>query len=178
MAHQAQKDFLLSVKERFPNRFNDCSVLDIGSLDINGNNRYLFENYEYVGVDIGPGPNVDVICKGHEFKSDTQFDIVVSTECFEHDIFYKETILNAINLTKSNGLFLFTCASKGRAEHGTNRSGDPSASPYSHVEWNDYYKNLEESDIREFLNVEEVFSEFSFGYNPESFDLYFFGIKK
>ena len=114
MAHQAQQDFLISVKNQFPDKFNNCKVLDIGSLDINGNNRYLFENYDYTGVDIGAGPNVDVVCKGHEFKSDTQFDIVISTECFEHDIFYKETILNAINLTKSGGLFVFTCASKGR----------------------------------------------------------------
>jgi hypothetical protein len=52
MAHQEQKDFCLSVKEFMPDFFKGVSVLDIGSLDINGNNRYLFENYDYTGIDI------------------------------------------------------------------------------------------------------------------------------
>lgn len=55
MAHPEQQVFMLSVKNKFPEKFNNCSVLDVGSLDINGNNRYLFSNYTYIGVDIGVG---------------------------------------------------------------------------------------------------------------------------
>ena len=88
MAHLAQKKFFIEVKRKFPEKFKGCSVVDIGSLDINGNNRYLFENYEYIGVDVGHAPNVDIISKGHEFKSDKLFDIVISSECFEHDMYY------------------------------------------------------------------------------------------
>ena len=50
MAHKEQRDFLLSVKKQFPERFENCDVLDIGSLDINGNNRYLFTTYTYIGI--------------------------------------------------------------------------------------------------------------------------------
>ena len=53
MAHVAQQEFFKKVKEQFPERFKNCSVLDIGSLDLNGNNRYLFEDYTYIGVDVG-----------------------------------------------------------------------------------------------------------------------------
>jgi hypothetical protein len=180
MAHLEQQTYLTKIKNKFPTLFTNCSVLDIGSLDINGNNRHLFsENYSYTGVDIGPGPNVDVICKGHEFQSESTYDVVVSSECFEHDPHYKETILNAIRLTKSGGIFLFTCATTGRFEHGTKRSGSDWASPHTSEQWGDYYKNLTEEDIREFLDVESIFSEYEFETNiTTSFDLYFYGIKK
>jgi len=178
MAHGAQQDFFKRVKDKFPERFKNCDVLDIGSLDINGNNHFLFEDYTYTGVDIGPGNNVDVVSKGHQFHPGKQYDIVISSECFEHDYFYRETIMNCVKLTKPGGLFTFTCASTGRAEHGTIKSGSGWASPFSHVEWFDYYKNLTKEDILEFLDVELYFSEYFFDYNPEAFDLYFWGIKK
>ena len=60
MAHHAQRLFFTRVKHRFPERFDGCSVLDIGSLDINGNNRYLFNGGTYIGIDVGQGRNVDV----------------------------------------------------------------------------------------------------------------------
>jgi hypothetical protein len=82
----------------FPEYFNNVNVCDIGSLDINGNNHYLFENYAYVGVDVGRGKNVNVVCKGHEYKpiDGSQYDIVISTECFEHDMYWNRTMMNAI----------------------------------------------------------------------------------
>jgi len=52
------------------------------------------KNQNTLGIDVGEGPNVDFVCKGHEFSSDEKFDIVVSTECFEHDMYYKETLKN------------------------------------------------------------------------------------
>lgn len=178
MAHEQQKDFCLSVKAQFPELFQSPSVLDIGSLDINGNNRYLFDgNYKYVGVDIGPGKNVDAVCKGHEFESKEKFDIVISTECFEHDKFWKYTMINCAHLTKSGGMFIFSCATTGRAEHGTSRS-HPFASPYSHLQFDEHYQNLTEEDVRFALNVDYIFSKYWFGVHEGSCDLYFYGIKK
>lgn len=178
MAHKHQRWFFLRVKEKFPERFSNCSVLDIGSLDINGNNHHLFENYLYTGVDIGPGPNVDVISKGHEFNTEQRFDIVISSECFEHDMYYPETIKNAVRLTKPGGMFLFTCASTGRSEHGTLRTR-PKSSPHtsSVPGWENYYKNLTEEDIRSVIEVEKIFSTYYFEYNEIAHDLYFWGIK-
>lgn len=52
MAHQEQVRFCESVREKFPSLFVGKKVLDAGSLDINGNNRYLFTDCEYVGIDV------------------------------------------------------------------------------------------------------------------------------
>jgi hypothetical protein len=177
MAHPEQAQFVQSVKNRFPEKFKGVRVLDIGSLDINGNNRFAFEDSNYTGIDIGMGKNVDIVCRGHQFKDENGFDVVISTECFEHDEFWKLTIQNAINLTKSNGVFLFTCATTGRPEHGTRRTS-PEASPFTSQIQNDYYMNLNEQDIKSAINLDEYFSEYAFSTNNLCYDLYFWGIKK
>lgn len=179
MAHQEQKDFCLKVKNNHPIFFNNKNVLDVGSLDINGNNRYLFENCIIFGIDVGHGKNVDHVCKAHEFKTETRYDVIISTECFEHDMFYDKTLNNIINLLEAGGMFIFTCATEGRAEHGTRRTTPcdaPLLSQYN--DWQDYYKNLTEQDIRNVLTVDDIFSEYEFEINHISHDLYFWGIKK
>jgi hypothetical protein len=173
MAHYAQQHYCTSIKQRFPDKFNGVSVLDIGSMDINGNNRYLFDNYKYTGIDIGTGNNVDMVVSGHLFRSDEQFDVIVSTECFEHDKYWALTIYNTWFHLKSGGVYLFTCAADGRPEHGTSRT-DGWASPYT----NDYYMNLNENMVRSNLPLEKMFSEFEFQLNSNPHDLYFYGIKK
>lgn len=180
MAHIEQKEFCESVKARFPKYFINKNVLDVGSLDINGNNRFLFEDSNYIGIDIGEGNNVDIISLAHEFNGENEsYDTIISTECFEHDMYYDKSILNIIRMLKSEGMFIFTCASTGRPEHGTLRSDNNINAPLlsSHEEWNDYYKNLTEQDIRAVINIDKVFSQYEFIYNDKSYDLYFWGIK-
>lgn len=178
MAHPEQRHFMMSVKQKFPELFKNCRVLDVGSLDINGNNRYLFTNYKYIGVDIGEGNNVDVVCRGHEFKDTKGFDVVISSECFEHDEFWKDTIMNCINLTKSGGIFLFSCATTGRPEHGTKKT-TPQDSPFTSEIENDYYMNLTEKDITDEINISDYFSQHEFiARETWPQDLYFWGIKK
>ena len=176
MAHRQQQEFLLSVKEKFPDKFKNVRVLDIGSLDINGNNRYLFENSKYLGIDIGEGNNVDVVIRGHEFKDNAGFDVIVSSECFEHDEYWPQTIQNAIELLRPKGLFLFTCATQGRPEHGTKRTS-PQDSPFTSILQNDYYQNLDEIDIRIAIHLDRYFSKAEFEIGHETHDLYFWGIK-
>jgi len=178
MAHIEQQNYLTSIKNKFPSFFKGVKVLDIGSLDINGNNRYLFDDYTYTGIDIGDGANVDIVCRGHEFKSKDKFDVVISSECFEHDEYWDKTILNAIKLLDNGGLFVFTCATDGRAEHGTQRTS-PQCSPFTSNLANDYYMNLNESLIREKIDIEKHFSVFEFQTNTIGMcDLYFYGFKK
>lgn len=180
MAHIQQQEFCRSIKNKYPNFFKNKFVLDIGSLDINGNNQEYFENCNYLGVDIAFGRNVDIVSKGHELAfPDETFDIIISTECFEHDQFYEKTIKNIYRMLKSGGLLIFTCATTGRPEHGTRRT-TPEDAPLlqNDIEWSDYYKNLTEQDIRNIFNVENNFSTFEFSTNEISYDLYFYGFKK
>jgi len=180
MAHKQQIEYCKKIRDKFPLSFQDKKVLDVGSLDINGNNRYLFKNCSYIGLDIGPGKNVDIISKVHEYTSpDSEYDIIISTECFEHDMFYQKSIINCIRILKSGGMFLFTCATTGRSEHGTRRTS-PQDAPLlmSDNNWSDYYKNLTEEDIENFLDLQNIFSVYEFEINNLSCDLYFYGIKK
>ena len=172
MEHQQQKDFCKYVKELHPYKFKG-SVLDIGSQDINGNNRYLFDQCDYIGIDLNEGANVDEIASGHNFKHEP-FDIVISTECLEHDKYWALTLQNiANNLLKKGGLFIMTCATEGRAEHGTTRTS-PKDSPFT----TDYYLNLTEEDFRQAIDIEKTFSSFAFITNENPNDLYFWAIKK
>lgn len=180
MSHPEQKHFCAAVKNTFPQYFDGVLALDIGSLDINGSNRDLFTRSQYIGVDLKEGRSVDIACKGHELAlPDNTFDVVSSAECFEHDQFYAKTLKNMFRMLKPGGLFFFTCATTGRAEHGTRRTS-PKDAPFLQDDdtWGDYYKNLEASDIQAvFGNMADCFQQYEFLTNEHSHDLYFWGIK-
>jgi predicted DCC family thiol-disulfide oxidoreductase YuxK len=163
-----------------PHHFRAKRVLDVGSLDINGNNRSLFSDCCYIGIDLGPGPNVDIVVKAHEFSAvDGWFDVVISTEAFEHDQYVALSLRNMVRVLKAGGLLLFTCAAPGRAEHGT-ASMIPDDSPFTSVleGWSTYYRPLSEADIREMVDVDGEFARFEFVLNTDQKDLYFWGIKR
>lgn len=179
MSHREQVDYCLEVKKRFPDFFFEKIVVDIGSLDINGNNRVLFEDCLYLGVDVASGKNVDFVSLGSKFSlPDQSVDVVISTECFEHDMSYEDTLRNIYRILRPGGFFVFTCATEGRAEHGTARTTPQDAPLLQELgEWANYYKNLNESDIRKVFNVDNSFSQYEFKVNNQSHDLYFYGIK-
>lgn len=184
MAHQHQQEFCLKVKNKYPEYFKNKKVLDIGSLDINGNNRVLFEDCNYLGLDVGMGKNVDYISVGHLFEGpDNYYDTIISTEVFEHDMFYEDTIKNIMRMLKPGGLFLFTCAAPGRDEHGTRRTGGWCAPLLLQIseEWSDYYKNLTDTDFKKINGFNECFPDGVFElyeyYVDRPCDLYFYGFK-
>lgn len=182
MAHTQQRNFCERAKEKYPEYFTNKKVLDIGSLDINGSNRDLFTNCDYTGIDIGEGKNVDVVSVGHLFQGpNNYYDTIISTEVFEHDMFYPLTIQNVMRMLKPGGLFLFTCAAPGRPEHGTRRTGAFDAPLLLGIseEWADYYKNLTPDDIIVVPGFNETFPDAYFEMkNEHPYDLYFYGIKK
>lgn len=180
MAHIEQQLFCLGARDRFPQYFRGVRVLDCGSLDINGSNRGLFENSHYTGIDVGLGPNVDTVCKTHEFTApDGAYDTIISTECFEHDQFWPKSLANISRMLKSGGFLLFTCATEGRPEHGTRRS-KPEDSPLTvqHGDWGDYYRNLTEADMVAVWPVASLFAAYEFVVNSTAHDIYFWGIKR
>lgn len=181
MAHPAQRDFCVFVKRLVPRHFEGTTVLDVGSLDINGNNRYLFEGCEYMGIDVAEGPNVDLVTLAHQYDAPSErFETIISTECFEHDRYWAKSLGNIVRLLKRGGLLLFTCATTGREEHGTVRSDGGYASPLTSAlpGWNDYYRNLSIADFLEVVPFEETFSRYSFTVDTLCHDLYFWGLKK
>ena len=179
--HQQVIHFMEFVKKIFPNFFINKRVLDVGSGDINGNNRFLFENCEYDGNDVIEATNVTIISKTKDLPYlDNTFDTIISTECFEHDPEYKESFIKIYNMLKPDGLFCFSCASTGRHEHGTRRTSpnDSYGTIGNLNDMVDYYKNLTEIDLNEVLPLNKLFTVWDTYYNSETKDLYFVGIKK
>lgn len=179
--HISAKRFTLFGKKNLPNYFKNKTVLDVGSGDINGNNKFLFENCSYHGNDVMKAENVTIVSRTKDLPFENLFfDTVISTECFEHDPEYAESLLKIYQMLKPDGLFIFSCASTGRKEHGTRRT-NPNAS-YGTIgnieDMRDYYKNLTIEDINKVLNLNELFSCWDSYYNSMSKDLYFIGIKK
>lgn len=173
MAHKAQIKFCLEVKEMFPHCFKNKRVLDVGSLDINGNNRYLFEDCDYTGLDLKEGSNVDIICSAHAYEKPYEFfDTIISTEAFEHDKNLVGTLSNIIRMLKSGGFLIFTCASEGREEHGT-VNNCPEDSPFT----TDFYRPLTVQFISNILD-EYIFEKSCLCEETKHHDLRFWGIKK
>lgn len=177
MAHIEQIKYCESLRDKFPQYFRDKKILDIGSLDINGNNRYLFENCEYIGLDIIGGENVDVVCIAHEYNApDGSFDVVLSTNAMEHDIYYPLTLKKMVSLLKAGGLMFFS-VSNSHPEHGTARiSPMYSGTSQANGDWKNYYKNLGPDDIKRSINMDKIFNKYEL--RIEGMDLQFWGIKK
>lgn len=176
MSHKEQHQFIEFVKLTYGSYFTNSKVLEVGSLDINGSVRHFFTECDYTGIDVGPGPGVDLVVQGQDYDGpNDDFDVVISCECFEHNPFWKETFTNMHRVCKPNGLFVMTCATTGRREHGTSRS-TPQDSPLTIAAGWDYYKNLTEQDFLDVFNLDEMFSSYSFIVNSKAHDLYFVGV--
>ena len=78
-----EQNFAANIKK--PN----ISVLDVGSYDVNGTYKPIFNNvkYNYTGLDMEAGPNVDIVLEtpyNWESIPNDSYDIVISGQAFEH----------------------------------------------------------------------------------------------
>lgn len=177
MAHYQQLKFIETVRDFYPRFFDQKKILEIGSWDVSGSIRQFFKNCDYIGVDVSEGPGVDIVSFGQDLTlPDKNFDLVISCECFEHNPDWIETFKNMYRMLDDEGLFVFTCATYGRREHGTPRRSMNSSLTSVSV-GGEYYLNLSDNDISSSFNLKELFSNHKFFYNPYGRDLYFIGFK-
>ena len=114
MSHTAQLNFVERLSKEFPEHFNKAKVIEIGSLDINGSVRGYFADCEYIGVDVGEGKNVDLVCEGQKVDHpDGTYDTSLSCNCFEHNPHWVETFRNMHRMTKKDGLVFGECKTYG-----------------------------------------------------------------
>lgn len=178
MSHYEQQEFVkLAIDhiKKVNNNFFNFNVLDVGSYDVGGSVKYLFLNTKkYLGIDLVEGPNVDLVLNGDElYKLNQKFDIIISCECFEHAKNWKSIFQQMSDQTSDNGYVIFTCASRGRVEHGTSRTINSDSPGTDEI----YYKNIFKSDIKKNFNLEKIFKDYFLFYNIKSSDLYFIGLK-
>lgn len=86
-------------------------VLDVGSFDVNGSYKGLFDgmDVEYFGLDMATGPNVNYVPQNpYEWKEleDESFDFIISGNAFEHIEYPWLTICEIYRKLKTGG---FAC---------------------------------------------------------------------
>ena len=109
--------------ENYASKINksEVKVLDVGSYDVNGSYKHLFKNekFNYIGLDMEDGPNVDLVLK-NPYDWDTietdSFDIVISGQAFEHIEFFWKTMEEITRVVRKDGL-LCVIAPNGFGEH-------------------------------------------------------------
>jgi SAM-dependent methyltransferase len=115
--------FLKHYGGQLPRRNGRCRVLDVGSKAYGGEGptdtyRSLFpdQDYEYVGLDIEPGPNVDLVPKtafGWDEIPDGSFDLCISGQTFEHNPFFWATFADLARILSPNGFMLIIAPGSG-----------------------------------------------------------------
>ena len=90
-------------------------IIDIGSYDENGSYKELFDkpNWTYIGMDVRPGPNVDIV--GYEDIPE-KYDVLVSGQVMEHVNHPWDWVKNLKNYVADKGLICIVVPFWGR-EH-------------------------------------------------------------
>lgn len=167
--------FFGDLKGKYPEFFRGRGVLDVGSRDINGSIRGMFDDCTFIGIDAVDGIGVDIVSLAHEFMPQAKevFDVVASAEMLEHDPHWRSSLHTMYRLLKRGGLLAYSCASIGYPEHGTAQHLD-NGQVYTPLGNPDYYRNLCMLDVKEALPV-KLFSNY-FGEEKEN-KLTFWGFK-
>ena len=103
----------LSAREK-----ESLTILDIGSQDVNGCYRPLFENdnWRYIGIDMAPGKNVNIVVENpyrwKEIASES-VDVVISGQAFEHIEYFWITMLEIARILKPSGIGCILAPSSG-----------------------------------------------------------------
>lgn len=118
-------------------------VAEFGSLDVNGSVRGFFGEAFYLGIDLKPGPGVDVVADALEVPLEG-FDCVVSTEVFEHYPQPQRLVHKAYRSLVPGGVFIATMAGPDRSPHGADGG---------HVRPGEWYANIGPDALREWLRV-------------------------
>ena len=118
--HQSSFDQMAAFRARYLDGRNSepLVILDLGSQDINGSYRPLFAvpPWQYVGVDLAPGANVDIVLSDpydwREIAPDSA-DVIVAGQTFEHTEFFWETGRQITRTLKPNGICCIIVPSSG-----------------------------------------------------------------
>jgi SAM-dependent methyltransferase len=101
-----------------PLKETELKIVDLGSQDVNDTYKQFFENekWNYVGVGIEEGKNVDLVIKDiYDWKEigTGSTDIVISGQAFEHIEYIWLTIKEIARITKPGGLGCIIAPSSG-----------------------------------------------------------------
>jgi len=105
--HESSKNLMKQFVDKYLKDFKCGAVLDVGSYDVNGTYKDLFdERFKYTGLDIESGPNVDIVLPSpYDWSGiSIMFDVVVSGQAFEHIPFWWLTLKYMAKVLTPGGL--------------------------------------------------------------------------
>jgi len=118
--HQSSMEKMQDFVARYLETRRDeaLQILDLGSLDVNGTYRPLFDapGWAYTGVDLSPGPNVDLVLSDPyrwRILPARRFDVIVSGQTFEHIEFFWVTLQQMVRVLRPGGLICIIAPSRG-----------------------------------------------------------------
>jgi len=95
----------------------ELDVIDIGSQDVNGSYRPLFEKsgWRYRGVDMTAGRNVDIVMPDPYSLplASRSVDLVISGQAFEHIDYFWISFLDMVRVLRPNGKIFLIAPSRG-----------------------------------------------------------------
>lgn len=99
---------------------DQLNIVDIGSYDVNGSYKQFFNkpNWHYTGIDLEPGPNVDVVLTSPyrlPLPSHSA-DVIVSGQTFEHIQYFWLTWLEMARVLKPGGMIFLLAPSRVRTQ--------------------------------------------------------------
>lgn len=144
--HPSARAFVQDTLRLYPGPYE--FVLEVGSRDINGGIRDLFEPCVYFGIDLEPGPGVDEVADVTAWQTDRRFDAVVCCEVLEHAPDPQAVVAACIALLNPHGRLILTAASNPRAPH----SGHDGAA----VQTGEHYANVDPDTLRSWLTFDGV----------------------
>lgn len=142
--HQAAWDFFERATADIT--MDGLTVLEFGSYDVNGSLRPIFAGCaRYVGVDVRPGPGVDVVSGAADYNGAGAFDLVVCAETLEHDPTPEATLASAWRALRPGGLLILSAAGPTRAVHSCDGLPEKPA--------DEHYANISGHDLIEWLDA-------------------------
>jgi len=122
VSHQKWEKYLYEIGNK-----PGLRILEIGSREVTGKSsaRKNFSNASYIGFDLYPGNNVDIVGDAHKlssyFAGEAKFDIIYSSSCFEHFAMPWVVAIEISKLLKVGGIVFvethFSFASHERPWH-------------------------------------------------------------
>jgi len=148
-------------------RLGSCAfVVELGSRDVNGSVRHLFDTDQYIGVDWVPGPGVDVVADAEHYTPDAAPDVVICAETLEHAPNAAAICAQALRVLAPGGVFIMTAAGEGRLPHSAIDGGP--------LRQGEFYHNVTAAELEGWLSG---FTEARITTNPHAGDIYARAVK-
>lgn len=169
--HAAARQFVEWAVVSIPKR---RSVIEIGSRQVNGTVRDLFEGPTfarlpeppfYVGIDLIPGPLVDVLADARTWRPLYLVDTVVCTSVLEHTAHGEELVKAASEMLKKDGVLILTTVGEPCEPHSAFDGGP--------LPKGEYYRNIGPEELQTW--VARYFTKHEVQYDPP--DIFILAVK-